>query len=198
MNLHLLLTLASFATLAPSSAQPIKTIGLEGEWRFALDPGDFGIKEQPANWKFPNKIQLPGKLTEQGFGNKPSYETRWTGGSSRYPESFVEWQKPDNFKYPFTLQPPLHYVGPAWYQRQVTIPENWNGHELRVVLERPHWETTLWLGDRKIGGMKSLGTPHRYDLGTLSPGEHTLTLRMPAVANGKNAAIAEIDIVPTS
>ena len=63
------------------AAQPIP---LDGEWRFALDPKDLGIRQTPDNWNFPDKIQLPGKLTEQGFGNVPSFETRWTGGSWRH------------------------------------------------------------------------------------------------------------------
>ena len=171
---YTLLFLASIATQA-SAQQSLK---LDGEWRFALDPNDYGINEKPANWNFPEKIQLPGKLTEQGFGNLPSFETPWTGGSWRYPEMFVEWQKPDNFKYPFTLQPPRHYLGPAWYQRDITIPASWEGQELQVMLERPHWETTLWVNDQKIGGMNSLGTPHRYNFGALPPGKHTLTLRI--------------------
>lgn len=161
-----------------ATAQAMDSLPLDGEWRFALDPQDLGLRETPENWKFPDTIQLPGKLTAQGFGNKPSFETRWTGETWRYPDMFVEWQQPDNFKFPFFLQPPLHYVGPAWYQRDITIPPEWENKDLRVLLDRPHWETTLWIDDRKIGGLNSLGTPHRYDLGPLAPGDHTLTLRI--------------------
>src|SRR5262249_11516247 len=50
----------------------------------------------------------------------------------------------------------------------------------RVVLflERPHWETRVWIDDRCVGTNLSLSTPHEYDLGTLAPGQHTLTIRV--------------------
>ena len=47
-----------------------------------------------------------------------------------------------------------------------------------LTLERPHWETTVWLDGQKIGSDKSLVAPHVYDLGTLSPGRHRLTIRV--------------------
>ena len=166
------------AALAMGLAKAETAIDLSGKWRFALDPNDHGIRATPENWRFPDTIRLPGMVTAQGFGDRPSFETQWTGETWRYPEMFVEWQKPDNFKFPFFLQPPLHYLGPAWYQRDITIPDSWNDREVRVVLERPHWETMLWIDGRKVGGVNSLGTPHRFDLGVLTPGKHTLTLRI--------------------
>ena len=167
----LLVTLGARADSPPA-------ISLAGQWRFALDPDDLLINQPVSQWRFLETIQLPGKLTEQGFGNKPSPKTQWTGKILKYPKILHEWQSPDNFKVPFFLQPPLHYLGAAWYQRTISIPESWKGHEVRVMLERPHWETTLWLNERKAGGTNSLGTPHRYDLGELTPGEYTLTIRI--------------------
>ncbi|MFK7911444.1 MAG: sulfatase-like hydrolase/transferase [Akkermansiaceae bacterium] len=154
------------------------SLSLAGEWKFALDPNDYGISSGPKTWRFPNTIKLPGMLQAQGFGDAPSFKTKWTGETWRYPEMFVEWQKPGNFKFPFFLQPPRHYVGAAWYQREIVVPQNWKGHDIRVFLERPHWETTLWINGRKVGGMNSLGTPHRYDLGKIKPGKYKLTLRV--------------------
>lgn len=45
-------------------------------------------------------------------------------------------------------------------------------------LERPHWETRVWVDGRLVGTNVSLSTPHDYDLGLLEPGWHTLTLRV--------------------
>jgi hypothetical protein len=93
------------------------TIELTGRWNFALDPEDLGVNQPRENWRFPDTITLPGMLSAQGFGDEPSMETEWTGDGWRYPELFKEWQQPGNFKFPFFLQPPRHYVGPAWYER---------------------------------------------------------------------------------
>ena len=80
---------------------------------------------------------------------------------------------------PFWLQPVKHYVGAAWYQREVEIPAAWQGRRLVLTLERPHIETRVWLDDRPIGKQDSLSTPHEYDLGTtVCPGRHRLTIRV--------------------
>ena len=47
-----------------------------------------------------------------------------------------------------------------------------------LTLERPHWETTVWLDGRKIGSAKSLVAPHDFDLGAVSYGRHRLTIRV--------------------
>ena len=48
-----------------------------------------------------------------------------------------------------------------------------------LYLERPHSETTLWLDDRKIDLQYGFCTAQEFDLtGLLSPGHHTLTLRI--------------------
>ena len=70
----------------------------------------------------------------------------------------------------------LKYVGAAWYQRDIEIPAGWAGKRVELFLERCHWETTVWIDDKKIGMQNSLSTPHEHDLGKLSPGKHTLTI----------------------
>ena len=155
-----------------------KTVPLAGEWRFALDPSDYGVKAGPDGWKFPDTLRLPGLVTAQGFGEKPTIETEWTGDGWRYPDMFREWQAPDNFKFPFFLQPPRHYVGPAWFQREIEIPAGWSGRHVTLVLERVHWQSTVWLDGARVGGSDSLGTPHEIGLGSPSPGPHVLTLRV--------------------
>jgi hypothetical protein len=155
-----------------------KTVDLSGEWRFALDQQDLGRHAKPEDWRFPDKIKLPGILTAQGFGETPSFKTQWTGDGWRYPELFKEWQTDDNFKFPFFLQPPKQYVGPAWYQREIVIPEDWEGSDAVLHLERVHWQSIAWMDGKEMGQADSLGTPHEFDLGALAPGKHWLTLRI--------------------
>ena len=167
--------LAFFILGLSSAASPLD---LSGEWRFALDPEDTGIRTQAADWKFPDTIRLPGMVNAQGFGEVPSIRTEWTGDGWRYPEMFKEWQADDNFKFPFFLQPPHHYAGPAWFQREVEIPDDWEGRELKLTLERVKWLSTLWIDGEKAGSGDSLGTPHVFRIGPLKPGTRTITLRL--------------------
>jgi hypothetical protein len=47
-----------------------------------------------------------------------------------------------------------------------------------LSLERPHWETGVWLDGKALGSNDSLSTPHEYVLGTIAPGRHQLTIRV--------------------
>jgi hypothetical protein len=169
--------LVVFAGLATAAAA-LKPIDLSGQWKFAPDESDAGLAASPEQWKFPETIQLPGQVAAQEFGEIPSIRTQWTDFGWRYPELFKEWQADDNFKMPFFLQPPRRFVAPAWYQKEVEIPADWNGKHALLHLERAHWETTAWVNGKEIGKSNSLGTPHEFDLGPLPPGKHTLTLRI--------------------
>ncbi len=162
----------------PTVCGAANSLDLTGEWRFALDPEKQFAEIEASEWRFPDVIRLPGMVTAQGFGEEPSMETEWTGDTWRHPEMFTEFQDPDNFKFPFFLQPPLYYVGAAWYQREVEIPADWRGDDVWLHLERPHWHTTVWINGEKRGGGEALGTPHDINLGSLPAGRHTLTLRI--------------------
>jgi hypothetical protein len=153
-------------------------LNLDGEWRFALDASDSGLQKAPGNWKFPDKIQLPGILTAQGFGEVPSIRTQWTGKGWDQRELFREWQDDANFKMPFFLTPPRHYVGPAWYQREIDIPESWAERDVILFLERVHWQSMIWIDGEMQGSADALATPHIFHLASLKPGTRTLTLRI--------------------
>ncbi len=172
---HLFRVLVAALLPLASRAAPVD---LSGEWRFALDPHDTGSAVTPDQWRFPDKIQLPGTVTAQGFGELPSIKTAWTGEGWRYPEMFKEWQADGNFKFPFFLQPPRHYVGPAWFQRDVEIPATWKDSPVLLHLERVHWQSRVWLDGKPVGDGDSMGTAHEFDLGSLPPGRHVLTLRI--------------------
>lgn len=161
-----------------SQVAALEPVDLAGLWRFAPDESDAGLSASPEQWRFPETIRLPGQVAAQGFGEKPSMKTQWTGIGWRYPELFKEWQADDEYKMPFFLQPPRRYVAPAWYQKDVEIPESWAGKHALLHLERVHWQSMAWINGKSIGKCDSLGTPHEFDLGALPPGKHTITLRI--------------------
>lgn len=155
---------------------------LSGDWAFELDPNDQGLSELWHDRTLRDSLRLPGSLQAQGFGEDVSVDTEWTGSifdDSWFTDPRYEpYRQPGNVKVPFWLQPDKHYQGAAWYQRTVEIPTGWQGQRVTLALERPHWETRLWLHDREIGRRDSLSTPHTYDLGDVSPGAHRLTIRV--------------------
>ena len=124
-------------------------VPLSGVWRFELDPADEGLVAFWENRTLADRIRLPGVLQAQGFGEDVTVDTKWTGQivdrsfftSPRY----EPYRQPGNVKVPFWLQPDKHYVGPAWYERDVVVPPEWKGRRVVLHLERPHWQTIAWL-----------------------------------------------------
>jgi hypothetical protein len=161
-----------------------ETIDLSGTWELRLDPKDVGISESWQEMDYTDKINLPGSLQAQGFGERPAMDSNWTGQLTQLAESKHEKVKryldeKENFKMPNWLQPERIYVGAAWYQKEIEIPESWKGKRAVLHLERPHWETRVWVDDTYISSHDGLGVPHEHDLTqALSPGRHRLTIRV--------------------
>ncbi len=180
---HKLILIIVLAILAFSCQKTVvqQKIDLAGTWNFALDPEDKGFAESWFKQVLTDTLSLPGSLTSNGIGDEITLKTPWIGqivDSSFYknPE-YAKFREPGNIKIPFWLQPVKYYKGAAWYQKDVSIPEDWNGQFVELFLERCHWESRLWVDDNEIGMQNSLGTPHKYDLSNfLSPGKHRLTL----------------------
>jgi hypothetical protein len=179
-TLHFILATAFWLTTITLRADEV--LPLAGQWRFALDRNDAGTNASWFNQTLPDKINLPGILEAQGYGDEISIHTPWV--LSLYDHfwfqrsAYAAYTNAGSVKVPFLCQPPRHYVGPAWYQRDLAIPTDWNGKRVTLFLERPHWKSTVWLDDREIGSDISLCTPHEYDLGLLATGKHRLTIRV--------------------
>lgn len=169
-------------TSPAKSSRP--TVSLAGSWRFALDRADVGAKERWFTRDLTDKITLPGVLQAQGYGDEIRTDTPWVVGLGDawwklQPESLrARFSQPGKVEVPFLSQPPRHYLGAAWYQRDIEVPATWQGKRVELLLERPHWETTVWVDDRKIGSDRSLVAPHEFDLGALAPGKHRLSIRI--------------------
>lgn len=181
MKAILISFVAFVLTLSCSSADNVNTIDLSGEWAFVADPEDRGIKEKWNTTLLAETIMLPGSMTENGKGNDIKINTQWTGSifdSSWYHEpAMAKYREPGNIKVPFWLQPEKYYVGAAWYQREVTIPKDWEGSYIELFLERCHWETRVWVDDHEAGMQNALGSPHVYMLTKwLTPGKHKITI----------------------
>ena len=71
----------------------------------------------------------------------------------------------------------VNFTGKAWYRRDIEIPQEWDGMELELFLERVIWVSELWVDDVKVDSfIDSLATPHIHKIGFLAPGRHTITL----------------------
>jgi hypothetical protein len=161
-------------------AQTRDAVDLSGEWRFALDKTGEGMSSNWFGRSLPDRIKLPGILQSQGYGDEITTSTPWV--LSLYDRNWFDrddykpYTERGHVKVPFLSQPPRHYIGDAWYQRDVSVPETWRGKRVVLTLERPRWQTTVWLDDKKVGSRRSLVAPHEFDLGIVEPGDHRLTI----------------------
>ncbi len=178
----LFLFVLSILLMHCSKAPEKEKISLQGEWKVRLDSLDVGIKNRWYRDNFSQSLKLPGSLQEQGYGNDIDSSTSWTGtvkGNFHQDPKYKEYRQEDDYKVPFWLNPEKHYKGAAWYQKKVNIPENWTEKHVKLILERPHWETTVFVNGEKTGVRNSLSAPHEYDLTDyLTPGENNLTIRV--------------------
>ncbi|MEJ2194664.1 MAG: glycoside hydrolase family 2 TIM barrel-domain containing protein [Ignavibacteriaceae bacterium] len=175
------LTILTFVSCSQSINK--NTISLKGTWRFQTDPEDIGVKQNWYQSILTHAINLPGSMRDNNKGDEVTLNTKWTGSiydsSWYFRPDMAEYRRKENLKFPFWLTPNRHYIGVAWYQREVEFPADWEGKNIELFLERPHWETTLWVDSIKIGMQNSLSTPHRYDLSKiLTPGSHIISIRV--------------------
>ncbi|MDR3182529.1 MAG: hypothetical protein LBT89_06355 [Planctomycetaceae bacterium] len=127
-------------------------IDLSGQWRFALDAKNKGLAER---W----------------------YEKDLTGDAITLPATTDIAKKgtPNNEKLEDKLTRRYKFIGKAWYQRDITIPDDRKEQPLVLTLERTR-HTTVWLDSTKLPDPhQSLSAPHRYSLPKVS-GKCRLTI----------------------
>src|SRR5690606_12102128 len=118
-------------------------ISLQGKWQVRLDSTNIG---ETGNWAsetfLEQEITLPGTLDDAGLGPANTLEP----AMNNYVLSHLARKH--------------QYIGKAWYQREVNIPENWNGKAIKLKLERVIWESQVYVNGKKVGAQESLIAPH--------------------------------------
>ncbi len=147
----LLLNLTAFAQQSKSAVQlgSREFIDLSGQWLFQLDP-DSTLK---ATSKFNDKVFLPGTTDTNRKGNAATKKDETTHLTRKY-----------------------SYVGRAWYQVPVQIPDTWANKQIVLFLERTK-PTTVYVDGKQVGSNDDISTPQEYDLSKmLKPGLHSITI----------------------
>jgi hypothetical protein len=128
------------------------TLSLAGTWQFKLDAEGKGVAEKWFARTLEETVRLPGTTDENQKGTKK--DERCEDRLSRV----------------------YFWKGPAWYRREVLIPDAWKGKRLTLLLERTK-NTRVWVDSTDCGTQDSLSAPQAYDLtAAMTPGRHSLTL----------------------
>jgi hypothetical protein len=186
-NFHYLIeiiVLLVFLTSCQSKNGEIRQVkSLAGGWHFRIDSLDQGIEDKWYTEIGREIVNLPGSMTENGKGDEVTINTVWTGDivdkSYFTDKKYEKYRQPGNLKMPFWLKPVKYYKGPAWYQKEIELPEEWKSKRIVLFLERCHWESTVFVNNEKAGSQNSLASPHEYDItDLLVPGKNRISIRI--------------------
>ncbi len=135
-----------------AAAHAADTISLAGEWRFQVDPENVGLAAKWQETTLEDTIPLPGTTDEAKKGIEQD-------------EAPID-----------RLARPWYWKGAAWYQRDFTLPDDWQGRQITLFLERTK-HCQVWLNGRYCGWDDTLSAPHVHDLTpAIRRGKNTLTL----------------------
>lgn len=142
-----------------SCTRPDNEISLAGRWDLCLDSTGNPDVTDPGLLDFSMSVNLPSTLDSAGIGNPVVSEPILNRQTMLH------------------LSRKVSYVGPAYYRREVNIPQSWEGKHITLQLERVIWESVVWIDGKKAGHHFSLSTPHEYDLsGFLTSGKHVIII----------------------
>jgi hypothetical protein len=130
-----------------------EVIDLQGEWRFALDEINQGENDKWYQKTLDDRLLLPGTTDTNRKGKLNEKEDETTYLTREY-----------------------SYIGQAWYQKDVDIPDDWKDKHIQLTLERSKL-TKIWIDDTYAGSAQQISTKQEYDLsGVITPGKHTITI----------------------
>ena len=86
-----------------------ETIVLSGTWKFQLDSANVGMRDKWFKREFSDSIHLPGTTDENKKG------------------IYLDERAIDR------LSRVWYWKGAAWYQKEISIPENWTGKNVKLL-----------------------------------------------------------------
>lgn len=117
-------------------------VDLSGKWAFQTDVMDFwrgslGLRHM---YRLQESIILPGITDDYNIGYKSPY------------------------RHMDRLTRVYDYMGPAWYQREITIPKEWKGKRIFMYFERTHWLSSIVVDTKEVSKIDYVSVPHNHEL----------------------------------
>lgn len=146
-------------------------LSLDGEWHFYLadspldaPDGFWNPQYDSSAWE---RIAVPGNWQlRPSCPDKPIYT---------------------NMAYPFEANPPFppQHNPTGCYRRTFTLPDGWQGREVRVVFESVDSAFTLWVNGQEVGYSEDSRLPAEFSITRfLQPGANTIAVRVLRYCSG--------------
>ncbi|MFG6427458.1 MAG: beta-glycosidase [Muribaculaceae bacterium] len=137
---------AAFLMISSLMTSAREHIDLAGDWNFIL-------LNAPSEIPAEGKLSLPGTLDTNRVGIPVEESDNTSQLSRRFP-----------------------YTGSAIFSKTVTIPEEWRGKHIELLLERTR-PASVAVDGKRISYSSLISAPQRHDLSdALSPGTHTIEI----------------------
>ena len=163
---------AGISVLFALKAAAADSVSLAGTWAFQLDPKDAGEREHWFTRKLDDFIALPGTTDQAGKG---AGVLAANAAESIHPQML---DADRSNKWVSHLSRRFPYVGAAWFQRDIDLPQAWEGRRMVIRLERTK-VSSAWLDGNSLGQQDSLIGEHTYCLPkNLKAGRHQLTVKV--------------------
>ena len=129
-------------------------LSLDGFWGFRLDPEERGKRERwyREDIAFENEIIVPGCWEAQGFGERHA-------PAELYP-SHVDFKG--------GVRTPAVYNGPAWYEKLIDIPQQWEGKRVWLHIGGINFEGEFWMNGELVGDHRGYSSPFKFDVTELA------------------------------
>jgi beta-glucuronidase len=148
-----------------------KTISLDGEWRYIIDPYENGYynyrleafdkSDQPwsIGYYSDKKAQSPSDLIEYDFDKSPSLKVPG------------DWNTQDPKL--------LYYEGTVWYRKKFKAPGNLDGKQVYLYFGAVNYRADVYLNGKKLGFHSGGFTPFWFEVtGLLNSVENSLVIKV--------------------
>ena len=145
-------------------------LDMNGPWRFHLTespsqvPGEFQASDyDDSSW---DEIPVPSNWQLLGYPDKPIYT---------------------NIKYPFTPNPPkIPDANPTGcYRRSFSVPENWQGRDIFLVLEAVDSACQVWINGIDVGYSQDSRLPAEFNISSaVRSGDNTIAVQVMRYCDG--------------
>lgn len=148
-------------------------MNLNGEWDYTIDSSGF----TPVKGFSPNDSYTTASIPE-----------KWSG----------------KIVVPYAIETSLSGVGHIlmpeerlWYQREFTIPKNWDGKRVVIHFQASDWETSLYVNGKRVGQHRGGYDPFSFDITDyLKAGKNTLNVAVWDATEGQCQTHGKQTLVP--
>lgn len=135
-------------------------LGMMLIWSGALPAAEIPLPEHPRpDFQRSDWVNLNGTWDFRFDAENQGTDREWFNASAPYEMTITV-----PFSWGSKLSGVEDQADIGWYRRTITVPENWKGKRVFLVVGACDWHTTAWLDGHRLGEHQGGYTPFEFDL----------------------------------